>query len=91
MARCLGGWPGDARRSARHVSTCCSHVGPDCGFVIFAAYRTQDDRLVEVEGSGGISPRNEAPGANGRAFRRLEAVHADGWYHSITQTMFALA
>ncbi|WP_372624767.1 FCSD flavin-binding domain-containing protein [Falsiroseomonas sp.] len=76
---------------AVYFNTCYSHVGPDYGISIVGVFRPQGDRFVEVEGSGGISPRNQALGANAREHRRLEAHYADGWYDSITQEMFALA
>lgn len=72
-------------------NTCYSHVGADYGISIVGVFRAQGDRFVEVEGSGGVSPRNQALGANAREQRRLEALYADGWYQSITQEMFAIA
>jgi NADPH-dependent 2,4-dienoyl-CoA reductase/sulfur reductase-like enzyme len=74
-----------------YFNTCYSHVGPDYGISIVGVYRAQGERFIEVEGSGGISPRNQVLGANAREHRRLEAIYADGWYESITQEMFALA
>ena len=73
-------------------NTCYSHVGEDYGISIVGVFRTAGGRLVEVEGSGGISPRNTTMTAQRRAdHRRLEALYADGWYESITREMFALA
>ncbi|MCA3346932.1 MAG: FCSD flavin-binding domain-containing protein, partial [Roseomonas sp.] len=45
--------------------------------------------FAEVEGSGGISPRNASLAAERRKeHRQLEALYADGWYDSITDEMF---
>jgi len=75
-----------------YFNTCYSHVGEDYGISIVGVFRTSGGRLIEVEGSGGISPRNAALPAEQRAeHRRLEAIYADGWYESITNEMFALA
>lgn len=75
-----------------YFNTCYSHVGEEYGISIVGVFRAAGGRLVEVEGSGGISPRNAALPAGRRAeHRRLEAHYADGWYESITREMFALA
>ncbi len=77
--------------AAVYFNTCYSHVGPDYGISIAGVFRAQGERFVEVEGSGGISPRSQALGERAREHRRLEALYADGWYESITREMFALA
>jgi NADPH-dependent 2,4-dienoyl-CoA reductase/sulfur reductase-like enzyme len=75
-----------------YFNTCYSHVGEDYGISIVGVFRAAGGRLVEVEGSGGISPRNATMPAERRSeHRRLEALYADGWYESITKEMFALA
>ncbi|MBB5690184.1 FAD-dependent oxidoreductase [Roseomonas alkaliterrae] len=77
---------------AVYFNTCYSHVGEDYGISIVGVFRAQGGRLIEVEGSGGISPRNAALPEGRRAeHRRLEALYADGWYESITREMFALS
>ncbi|MCS6891755.1 MAG: NAD(P)/FAD-dependent oxidoreductase [Rhodovarius sp.] len=69
-------------------NTCYSHVGEDYGISIVGVFRG-GDRLVEVEGSGGISPRDAQLPPDRRAeFRRLESLYADGWYEAITGEMF---
>ncbi|MCX7931822.1 MAG: FCSD flavin-binding domain-containing protein [Rhodovarius sp.] len=69
-------------------NTCYSHVGEDYGISIVGVFRG-GDRLVEVEGSGGISPRDAQLPPDRRAeFRRLESLYADGWYDAITGEMF---
>jgi hypothetical protein len=46
-------------------------------------FRVGPQGIAEVPGSGGVSPRGELPEQ-----RRLEALHADAWYDSITRDMF---
>jgi NADPH-dependent 2,4-dienoyl-CoA reductase/sulfur reductase-like enzyme len=82
---------GRAPPPAVFFNTCYSHVGPDYGISVVGVFRPQGERFVEVERSGGISPRTAALGAEAREHRRLEALYADGWYESITQEMFGLA
>jgi NADPH-dependent 2,4-dienoyl-CoA reductase/sulfur reductase-like enzyme len=79
---------GRAPPPAVFFNTCYSHVGDDYGISIVGVFRGTPERIVEVEGSGGISPRNEALGARARDFRKLEALYADGWYDAITNEMF---
>jgi sulfide dehydrogenase [flavocytochrome c] flavoprotein subunit len=79
---------GRAPPAAVYFNTCYSHVGEDYGISIVGVYRG-GERLTEVEGSGGISPRNSALQGERRAeHRRLEALYADGWYDAITGEMF---
>jgi len=78
--------------AAVYFNTCYSHVGEDYGISIVGVFRASGGRLIEVEGAGGISPRNAAlPGARRAEHRRLEAIYADGWYEAITREMFAQA
>jgi NADPH-dependent 2,4-dienoyl-CoA reductase/sulfur reductase-like enzyme len=76
---------------AKYFNTCYSHCGADYGISVVGVYDTTDGRVVEVPGSGGISPRNSALGAGAAEHRRLESLYADGWYRSITNEMFGLA
>jgi sulfide dehydrogenase [flavocytochrome c] flavoprotein subunit len=74
---------------ANYFNTCYSHVGADYGISIVGVFRGTPERLMEVEGSGGISPRNATMTPTRRAeHRRLESIYADGWYESITNEMF---
>lgn len=87
-ASMLGGTP----PTAAYFNTCYSHVGEDYGISVVGVYRANGGKLVEVEGSGGISPRNATlPDARRVEHRRLEANYADGWYETITKEMFALS
>ncbi|MCZ8140992.1 MAG: FCSD flavin-binding domain-containing protein [Acetobacteraceae bacterium] len=80
---------GRAPPAATFFNTCYSHVGPDYGISIVGVFRPGANGFAEVEGSGGVSPRNAALTAERRReHRQLEALYADGWYYSITGEMF---
>jgi NADPH-dependent 2,4-dienoyl-CoA reductase/sulfur reductase-like enzyme len=67
------------------ANTCYSHVGTDYAISVVNIYRLKSDNntIVEVEGSGGVSPRDADA-----AFRKAEAQYADGWYAALTGEMF---
>ncbi|WP_426954267.1 FCSD flavin-binding domain-containing protein [Muricoccus radiodurans] len=67
------------------VNTCYSHVGPDYAISVANIFRADaaGRSFAEVPASGGTSPRGDLPEQ-----RRLEALHADGWYASITRELF---
>ncbi|MCA3392583.1 MAG: FAD-dependent oxidoreductase [Roseomonas sp.] len=80
---------GRAPPAATFFNTCYSHVGPDYGISIVGVFRPGANGFAEVEGSGGVSPRNATLSAERRReHRQLEALYADGWYESITGEMF---
>jgi len=58
-------------------------IGPEYGISIAGVFKPGEDRLLEVEGSGGVSPL-EAPAEN----RVLEAQYADDWFRTITTEVF---
>jgi sulfide dehydrogenase [flavocytochrome c] flavoprotein subunit len=62
------------------VNTCYSIVGPDYGISVAGVYRVSEKGIVEIEGAGGVSPKDASEG-----FRRDEAKYATGWYQSITE------
>jgi sulfide dehydrogenase [flavocytochrome c] flavoprotein subunit len=66
--------------TASWVNTCYSLIAPDYGISVAGVYTVDGDKIVEVKGSGGVSPR-EAP----ESFRKLEADCGVGWYNAITQ------
>jgi sulfide dehydrogenase [flavocytochrome c] flavoprotein subunit len=66
------------------INTCYSLVAPDYGISVAAVYRATAEGVVDVQGAGGVSPR-EAP----RSTRQAEAIYAEGWYKSITSDVFA--
>ncbi len=61
------------------VNTCYSLIAPDYGISVAGVYRVMDGKIAEVEGSGGVSPR-EADAA----FRKREADYGAGWYAAIS-------
>ncbi len=66
------------------INTCYSLIAPDYGITVAAVYRATAEGIVDVQGAGGVSPR-EAP----RSVRQAEAIYADGWYKSITADVFS--
>lgn len=61
-------------------NTCYSLVSPDYGISVAGVYRAENDQLVSVPGSGGLSPLDAS-----RSFRKAEAEYAVGWYKAISQ------
>jgi sulfide dehydrogenase [flavocytochrome c] flavoprotein subunit len=66
------------------LNTCYSLVAPDYGISIAGVYRVREDKIVTVEGAGGLSPM-DAP----KETRVLEAQYAESWYANITADMFS--
>jgi len=70
---------GAAASEASYVNTCYSLITPKYGISVAGVYRVTDKGITQVEGSGGVSPK-DAPDD----FREKEAGYAFGWYASIT-------
>ncbi len=66
------------------INTCYSLIAPDYGITVAAVYRATADGIVDVQGAGGVSPR-EAP----KSVRQAEAIYAEGWYKSVTADAFS--
>ncbi|MCH8504641.1 MAG: FCSD flavin-binding domain-containing protein, partial [Ectothiorhodospiraceae bacterium] len=62
------------------TNTCYSVIAPEYGISVAGVYRVIDGEIREVEGSGGVSPRDADA-----AFRRREAEYAVQWYNAIVQ------
>ena len=75
---------GEAPPEAVYFNTCYSHVGAEYGISVVGIFRPTDTGIVEVPGSGGVSPRGDLPEQ-----RRFEALYADAWYRSITEDCFS--
>jgi NADPH-dependent 2,4-dienoyl-CoA reductase/sulfur reductase-like enzyme len=77
---------GEAPPEPIFVNTCYSHVGPEYAISVANIFRVDEESrsFAEVQNSGGTSPRGDLPEQ-----RRLEALYADGWYASITRSMFS--
>jgi len=61
------------------INTCYSLAAPDYGFSIAGVYHPDKGQLLEVPGSGGISPIDADAG-----FRQQEARYAESWFRTIT-------
>ena len=70
---------GRERPAASYANTCYSLVGQDYGISVAGVYRAKDGKLVEVPGSGGVSPLDGAA-----AFRAAEARYGAAWYAAIS-------
>jgi sulfide dehydrogenase [flavocytochrome c] flavoprotein subunit len=65
------------------MNTCYSLVAPDYAISIAAVYRVEDEQIVTVDGSSGVSPLH-APAET----RALEAEYATSWYANISADTF---
>jgi NADPH-dependent 2,4-dienoyl-CoA reductase/sulfur reductase-like enzyme len=74
---------GEAPQEPRLINTCYSLVAPDYGISIAGVYDPQDGLLAEVEGAGGVSPK-DVP----REFRAAEATYAQAWFETVTAEVF---
>jgi len=61
------------------ANTCYSLVGTDYGISVAGVYRSEAGKLIEVPGSGGVSPA-EADAS----YRKAEADYGAAWYKAIT-------
>lgn len=77
---------GEEPPAASWTNTCYSLIGPEYGISVVGVYKVENDEIVSVEDSGGISPA-EADAD----YRRREAVYASGWYDSITNDTWGSA
>jgi sulfide dehydrogenase [flavocytochrome c] flavoprotein chain len=62
------------------ANTCYSLIAPDYGISVAGVYHLRDGQIAEVEGAGGLSPREASMDVRG-----LEAEYARGWYQAIAQ------
>lgn len=70
---------GQPRPSAAYANTCYSLLGPGYGISVTGVYRAQQGKLVELPGSGGVSPLNVDAD-----FRAAEARYGSNWYAAIS-------
>lgn len=70
---------GETPAANSFVNTCYSLIAPNYGISVAGVYRNTDKGITEVEGAGGVSPK-DAPDT----FRENEAKYTIGWYQSIT-------
>jgi len=65
--------------TASYANTCYSLIGPGYGISVAGVYGARGGQLVEVPGSGGVSPLDADA-----AFRAAEARYGDAWYDAIS-------
>lgn len=70
---------GQPAPAAAFANTCYSLVGAGYGISVAGVYRAQEGKLIEVPGSGGVSPANADA-----AFRKAEADYGAAWYKAIS-------
>lgn len=61
------------------ANTCYSLIGTDYGISVAGVYRAEGGKLIEVPGSGGVSPANADA-----SFRKAEADYGSAWYKAIS-------
>lgn len=70
---------GRALPAASLANTCYSLVGTDYGISVTGVYQAQAGKLIEMPGSGGVSPLQADAG-----FRKAEAIYGAAWYQAIS-------
>ncbi|MDR2324633.1 MAG: NAD(P)/FAD-dependent oxidoreductase [Acidovorax sp.] len=65
--------------TAAYANTCYSLIGRDYGISVAGVYRAQEGKLIEVAGSGGVSPMD-----GNTTFRKAEADYGADWYRAIS-------
>ena len=68
------------------ANTCYSTIAPDYGISVAGVYAIAEGKIVQVPGSGGVSPMDASA-----EFRKLEAEYAVGWYESIASDTWGTA
>lgn len=66
------------------ANTCYSLLSPSYGITVAAVYEAHEDKIIQVPGSGGLSPMDAD--AN---YRMLEAEYAVGWYKNQMADIFS--
>ena len=61
------------------INACYSLISPDEAISVTGVYQARNDRLVDVEGAGGVSASDLS--ADGRA---MEARYAEDWFNRVT-------
>lgn len=65
------------------ANTCYSLLSPSYGITVAAVYEAHEDKIVKIEGSGGLSPMGADEG-----YRMQEAEYAVGWYQNQMADIF---
>lgn len=70
---------GQAAPQPAYANTCYSLIGPEHGISVAGVYRAQNEKIIEVPGSGGVSPLQADA-----QFRAAEARYGAAWYAAIS-------
>lgn len=70
------------------ANTCYSLVSSEYGITVAAVYEAHEDKIVKVEGAGGLSPMGSYKDPKIISIRMQEAAFAEGWYKNQTQDIF---
>ncbi|MDC0933764.1 NAD(P)/FAD-dependent oxidoreductase [Arcobacteraceae bacterium] len=65
------------------ANTCYSLLSPTYGISVAAVYEATGDKIVKMEGSGGLSPMSAS-----KEYRMQEAEYAVGWYQNQMADIF---
>lgn len=74
---------GETPAESSLVNTCYSLIAPKYGISVAGVYRVTEKGITEVEGAGGVSPKDVPD-----SFREQEAIYGAGWYASITSDIW---
>ncbi len=66
------------------ANTCYSLLSPNYGISIAAVYEAHDDKIISIDGAGGVSPEVDLDGH----IRLLESKYAYAWYAAQTEDVF---
>ena len=66
-----------------YVNTCYSIIAPGHGISVAGIYRLEDDKIVSVQGAGGVSHPDASDWE-----RQMEAAYARSWFVNITSDIF---
>ena len=61
------------------ANTCYSLIGTDYGISVAGVYKSEGGKLIEVPGSGGVSPLDADA-----SYRKAEAEYGAAWYKAIS-------
>ena len=74
---------GQAAPVPSYVNTCYSIITPNDAMSVAAVYRLKGDKIISVEGAGGLTPSDASD-----AMRAREVDYAHSWFENITHDTF---
>ena len=66
-----------------YVNTCYSIITPKDAMSVAMVYRLEDNKIIKVKGSGGLTPSDASD-----AMRQREVGYAHSWFKNITHDVF---